>query len=126
MSAGFHMYLFMNEFLSGCVFAVVVIQWCFMIGVNVWWVYLAPQNIPSANWIETCQYIFIVFVENSPKCEYLNTYKLNRNANLTKQNVSLGIERTTTEVGNEFETRMTTIVLKQDSNRWKVQKNAIY
>ena len=29
------------------VVAVVVIK-CFMIGVNVWWVYLAPQNIPRA------------------------------------------------------------------------------
>ena len=28
--------------------ACVVIYWCFWIGVNVWWVYLAPQNIPSA------------------------------------------------------------------------------
>ena len=29
-------------------FAVVVIWWCFMIGVNVWWVYLALQNVPRA------------------------------------------------------------------------------
>ena len=34
----------MNDFLPGCLFAVVIK--CFMIGVNVWWVYLAPQNIP--------------------------------------------------------------------------------
>ena len=34
-------------FLPGCLFAVVVIK-CFMIGVNVWRVYLAPQNIPRA------------------------------------------------------------------------------
>ena len=27
---------------------VVVVIKCFMIGVNVWWVYLAPQNIPRA------------------------------------------------------------------------------
>ena len=39
-------YLWMT-FLPGCLFAVVVIK-CFMIGVNVWWVYLAPQNIPRA------------------------------------------------------------------------------
>ena len=40
----------MNYFLPGFLiifFAVVVIK-CFMIGVNVWWVYLAPQNIPHA------------------------------------------------------------------------------
>ena len=41
------MFLFMNDFLPDCLFAVVVIK-CFMIGVNVWWVYLAPQNIPRA------------------------------------------------------------------------------
>ena len=29
-------------------FAVVVTTKCFMIGVTVWWVYLAPQNIPRA------------------------------------------------------------------------------
>ena len=43
----FLMLLSMNDFLPGCLFAVVVIK-CFMIGVNVWWVYLAPQNIPRA------------------------------------------------------------------------------
>ena len=43
-------YLWMTFYLHFCfcfVFAVVVIK-CFMIGVNVWWVYLAPQNIPRA------------------------------------------------------------------------------
>ena len=39
----FLMFLSMNDFLPGCLFAVVIT--CFMIGVNVWWVYLAPQNI---------------------------------------------------------------------------------
>ena len=43
----FLVFLSMNDFLPGCLFAVVVIK-CFMIGVNVWWVYLAPQNIPRA------------------------------------------------------------------------------
>ena len=33
--------------LPRCLFAV-VIYWCFMIGMNVWWVYLASQNIPCA------------------------------------------------------------------------------
>ena len=28
-------------------FAAVVVIWCFIIGVNGWWEYLAPQNIPS-------------------------------------------------------------------------------
>ena len=41
------MYLFMNDIFTW-MFAVVVIWWCFMTGVNVWLVYLAPQNIPSA------------------------------------------------------------------------------
>ena len=41
------MFLLMHDFLPGCLFAVVVIK-CFMMGVNVWWVYLAPQNIPRA------------------------------------------------------------------------------
>ena len=41
------MLLSVNDFLPGYLFAVVVIK-CFMIGVNVWWVYLAPQNIPRA------------------------------------------------------------------------------
>ena len=41
------MFLSMNDFLPRCLFAVVVII-CFMIGVNVWWVYQAPQNIPPA------------------------------------------------------------------------------
>ena len=40
-------FLFMNDFLLGSLFAVVVNK-CFMIGVNVWWVYLTPQNIPRA------------------------------------------------------------------------------
>ena len=49
MSVGFLLYLFMNDFLPGrLMFAAVVIQWCFMIGVNVSCVYVAPQNIPSA------------------------------------------------------------------------------
>ena len=43
----FFMFLSMNDFLPGCLFALVVIK-CFMIGVNVWWVYLAPWNIPRA------------------------------------------------------------------------------
>ena len=47
MSLGFFMFLPMNDFLPGCLFVVVVIK-CFMTGVNVWWVYLAPQNIPCA------------------------------------------------------------------------------
>ena len=46
MSAGFLVYLFMNDLL-GCLFAFVVIEWHLLIGVNVWWVYLALQNIPS-------------------------------------------------------------------------------
>ena len=37
----------MNDVLPRCFFAV-VLQWCFTTGVNVWWVCLAPQNIPSA------------------------------------------------------------------------------
>ena len=37
------MFLFYFYFL----FAFVVIK-CFMVGVNVWWVYFAPQNIPRA------------------------------------------------------------------------------
>ena len=41
------MFLSMNDFLPGCLFAVVVIK-CFMIGVNVWLVYLAPQNVSRA------------------------------------------------------------------------------
>ena len=41
------MFLSMNDFLPGCVFAVVVIK-RFMIGVNVSWVYLAPQSISRA------------------------------------------------------------------------------
>ena len=41
-----YMFLSMNDFLPGCLFAVVIK--CFMTGVNVWWVYLAPQNIPCA------------------------------------------------------------------------------
>ena len=47
MPVGFVMFLSMNDFLAGCLFAVVVIK-CFMIGVNLWWEYLAPQNIPRA------------------------------------------------------------------------------
>ena len=47
MPVGFFMFLSMNDFLPGCLFAVVVIK-CFMNGVNVWWVYLAPPNIPRA------------------------------------------------------------------------------
>ena len=42
--------MIMNDVLPGffvVVVAAVVIK-CFMIGVNVWWVYLAPQNIPRA------------------------------------------------------------------------------
>ena len=41
------MFLSMNDFLPGCLFAVVVIK-CFMIGVNVLLVYLAPHKIPHA------------------------------------------------------------------------------
>ena len=41
------MFLSINDFLPGSVFAVVVIK-CFMIGVNVSWVYLEPQNISRA------------------------------------------------------------------------------
>ena len=41
------MYLFVNDFLPRCLFAVVVIE-CFMADMNVWWVYLAWKNIPSA------------------------------------------------------------------------------
>jgi len=37
----------LNDLLPGCLFAVAVIK-CFMTGVNVWWVYLAPENIPRA------------------------------------------------------------------------------
>ena len=51
MSVGFLMYLFMNDifFLPPWTYLfAVVIYWCFMIGMNVWWVYLAPRNIPSA------------------------------------------------------------------------------
>ena len=40
------MFLSMNDFLPGCVFAVVIKR--FMIGMNVSWVYLAPQNISRA------------------------------------------------------------------------------
>ena len=39
----FHVFIY--DFLPGCLFAVIK---CFMIGVNVWWAYLAPQNIPRA------------------------------------------------------------------------------
>ena len=42
----FLMFLSMNDFLPGCLFAVVIKS--FMIGVNVWCVYLTPQNIPRA------------------------------------------------------------------------------
>ena len=43
------MLLSMNDFLSGFFFFFFCccIK-CFMIGVSVWWVYLAPQNIPRA------------------------------------------------------------------------------
>ena len=37
--AGFLMHLFMDDFLPGCLFAVVILL-CFMIGMNVWWVYM--------------------------------------------------------------------------------------
>ena len=47
MPVGFSHVLSMNDFLPGCLFAVVAVK-CFMVGVNVWWVYLAPQNIPRA------------------------------------------------------------------------------
>ena len=40
------MFLSMTDFLPGCLSAVIIK--CFMIGVSVWWVYLAPQNIPRA------------------------------------------------------------------------------
>ena len=40
--------LFMNDLSPGCLFPVVIIQWRFVIDVNVCWVYLAPPNIPSA------------------------------------------------------------------------------
>ena len=46
MPVGFFMFLSINDFLPGCLFAVVIK--CFTIGVNVWWVYLTPQNIPRA------------------------------------------------------------------------------
>ena len=59
MPVGFLMLLSMNDFLPGfvCLFvvfvvAVVVIK-CFMIGVNVWWLYLPAQNIPRANSVLT-------------------------------------------------------------------------
>ena len=45
------MFLSMNDFLPGCLFAVVIK--CFMIGVNVLLVYLAPQKIPRAISIST-------------------------------------------------------------------------
>ena len=51
--------LSMNDFLPGCLFAVVVIK-CFMIGMNVWWVYLAPQNISHAISVDTWQSSYIV------------------------------------------------------------------
>ena len=41
-------YLWMTFYLDFCLFVAVVVIKCFMIGVNVWWVYLAPQNIPRA------------------------------------------------------------------------------
>ena len=47
MPVGFFMFLSMNDFLPGCLFAVVVNKY-FIIGVNVWWVYMAPQKIPRA------------------------------------------------------------------------------
>ena len=48
MSAGFLMYI-MNDFLPRyLMFDVFEIEWCFMIGAIVWWVYSAPQNIPCA------------------------------------------------------------------------------
>ena len=41
-------------------------QWCFMIGVSVWWVYLAPENIPSATVLTLgnevvlyCSYVYL-------------------------------------------------------------------
>ena len=43
----FLMLLSMNDLLPGCLFPFVVIN-CFMIRVNVWYVYLALQNIPCA------------------------------------------------------------------------------
>ena len=41
-------YLWMPFYPRCLRFSVVVINWCFMIGVKAWWVYLAPRNIPSA------------------------------------------------------------------------------
>ena len=46
------MLLSMYDFLPGCLFAVVVIK-CFMIGVNVLLVYLAPQKNPRAISVST-------------------------------------------------------------------------
>ena len=60
----FLMFLSMNDFLPGCLFAVVIK--CFMIGVNVWWVYLAPQNIPRA--------ISLLTLGNKVVLYYLNIY----------------------------------------------------
>ena len=45
-ASGIFLFLFLWMTLPGCLFAVVIE--CFMIGVNVWWVYLAPQNITRA------------------------------------------------------------------------------
>ena len=42
-----HVFIYEWFFLPGCLFAVLKKK-CFMIGVNVWWVCLAPENIPSA------------------------------------------------------------------------------
>ena len=42
----FHVFIYEWPFLR-LLFAVVVTEWCFMIFVNVCWVHLAPQNIPS-------------------------------------------------------------------------------
>ena len=39
---------FYQDFVVAVVVVSVVVIKCFMIGVTVWWVYLAPQNIPRA------------------------------------------------------------------------------
>ena len=49
MPVGFSHVIYEWLFTFFCfVFVAVVVIKCFMIGLNVWWVYLAPQNIPRA------------------------------------------------------------------------------
>ena len=75
MPVWFFMFLSMNDFLPGCLFAVVVIK-CFMIGVNVWWVYFGTTKHSSCNQCtDTWQKSYFVLYCNG--CWCFSTYKLN-------------------------------------------------